>query len=164
MVDCHISKISQSIPSQLPSIFVTQKWATASNINYLDLYFTALILLSIRNRLHRMPSVHLLAPEVVSLHRKNIFKPTKRKLRSTNLPDERDGPACNAFLAFKAYGKHSVDAEFTPSQDAGICEVSSTEKTGENAKLVPLIAEAKVVCNSYSSEGLQGCWASQCRN
>ena len=164
MVDCHISKISQSTPSQLPSIFVTQKWATASNTNYLDLYFTALILLSIRNRLHRMPSVHLLAPEVISLHRKNIFKPTKRKLRSANLPDESDGPACYAFLTFKAHGKHSVDAQFTPSKDGGICEVSSTEKTGEGDKLVPLVAEAQVICYNYSSGGLQACWASQCKN
>ena len=141
MVNCHTPEISQSILSRLPSIFVTRKWAMASYTNYLNLYLIALILLSIRSRLHRMPSVHLLAPQVIFLHRKNIFKPTMRKIRSANPLDERDGPACYAFLAFKAHGKHSVDARFTPSHDAGICELWSTERTGEGDKPVPLVAE-----------------------
>ena len=163
MVDCHISQISQSILSRLPSIFVTRDWAMASHTNYSDPYFIALAFLSIRNRLHRMPSVHLLARGFISLHRKNILKP-RRKLRSANLPNKRHGPAYYAFLLFKAYGKHLVDAQFTPSQDTDICEVSRTENTIEGNKLAPLVAEAQATCNSYSFGGLQGCWASQRKN
>ena len=72
----------------------------ASYTNYLDLYLIALVLFSSRNRLHSMPSVHLLAREGFSLHGKNALKLTRRELRSATLPDERDGPVCYAFLAF----------------------------------------------------------------
>ena len=89
-----------------------------------------------------MPSSHLPAGEVIFLHSENILKPRRRKLRSADLPDERDGPACYAFLVFKAYERHSVDALNTQSQDAEICQVPRTEKTLEVDKLTPLVAEA----------------------
>ena len=87
-----------------------------------------------------MPSVHLWAPEVDSLH-KHISKMAMSNFRSAILAHERNGPACYAFLAFKAYEKHPLDTQLTPIKKGSTYDFSRTEKNVEGDKPVPLGAE-----------------------